>query len=399
MEPLTITNIIIETLRALVVGFILVTAVSYGRSHHINKKGGWRFIISGFGFLFFGMLVDISDIFPALNRFVIIGNTIGQAYTEKIVGYVFGFGFLAIGFWKWLPKVNDLDRAKKELETMNDSLEVLIEMRTEEINHLYQKLQKKNDIIQHELNVAGAIQRGIMPRHVYEWNGYRAMGFSMPMEKVGGDFFDFIPLSDDRFVIYIADVSGHGIPAALITTMLKISIATLSQKFTDPAEIVKNLNQRLQVINQIEESVLLNYLTLFIAVINRDGNIDYANCGHHLPIYYSGEMNQITEMSPSKGSIIGAFDDRLFTIQPERIVLRVEDKLLIYTDGIIEKTNRDHLELGREGLTKAFQEGINEGLEGETLLQYVFVHFNEFSDGLPNRDDITLILLEKISGE
>lgn len=395
MSAKDITHIVLESIRAVIIGIVFFTAVHYGKTHQFNKKGGWKLMVAGFGFLLWGSLTDITDAFKSLSQFIIFGPTVAESISEKIIGYLLGFVLLAIGFWKWVPKVIQLDKTRSDLKTLNESLEILVDMRTEELNSLYHKLQKKDNIVQHELDVAAVIQRGIMPQHLLQWNDYRVMGFSMPMEKVGGDLFDYFAVDDNRMVIYAADVSGHGIPAALITTMLKISLTALCNQYEDPEDIVVNLNKRLQVINQLEDEYILNYLTLFIAVIDTEGRVTYSNGGHHLPIYYDHSQAEITDIPPTKGTIIGALEGRMFKSAKASFTIEVGDKLMFYTDGIIEKNNRNHEEFSIDGVKSALTEGIQLGFEGEQLLSYVFVKFNEFSDGLPNNDDITLILLEK----
>jgi len=125
-----VINILVELLRALVVGLILTYVVKEMKS--IRKVSGSRCLIGGFSLLFFGTLIDITDNFPALNKFVIIGDTPVQSCLEGIVGYLFGFVFLAIGIRKWIPQIikyqarlrGDLQKVKKEVKTLKGLLPI-----------------------------------------------------------------------------------------------------------------------------------------------------------------------------------------------------------------------------------------------------------------------------------
>jgi hypothetical protein len=107
-------DLFLESVRAIVIGSVIVFLLVKPISSGILKVEGWGFIITGFCTLFFGTLIDITDNFESLNTYLFIGDTAIQAVLEKIVGYLFGFLFLAYGFWRWLPKVIELEKQKKD---------------------------------------------------------------------------------------------------------------------------------------------------------------------------------------------------------------------------------------------------------------------------------------------
>ena len=104
-----------------------------GKKEDIYHQKGWVYILAGFAFLLFGMLIDITDNFPNLNRYIIIGDTGYEAFLEKVVGYLFGFLLLAIGFWKWIPIVIVHREAERKLKTSHTKLESKVEERTAEL--------------------------------------------------------------------------------------------------------------------------------------------------------------------------------------------------------------------------------------------------------------------------
>jgi PAS domain S-box-containing protein len=118
-------------------GFLLVT----GRKHEIYKQRGWHFIVTGFGLLLLGSLLDITDNFESLNRYVVIGDTPAEAVLEKVVGYLLGFALLFVGFWYWLPLVGALRAAERRLETYSEDLKAKVAERTVELESANEELQ------------------------------------------------------------------------------------------------------------------------------------------------------------------------------------------------------------------------------------------------------------------
>ena len=114
-----------EIIRAIAVGLVLVFLILNKVSKEL-KASGWVFIQVGFVLIFFGMLVDITDNFPILDQYIIIGDTIYQSFLEKVVGYGFGFLFMAFGIWKWIPKIIEHKKMTQEkLEKAIDNVKVL----------------------------------------------------------------------------------------------------------------------------------------------------------------------------------------------------------------------------------------------------------------------------------
>jgi hypothetical protein len=122
-----VTDIILETVRAIVLLGILIFLWSTGHNRFKQSQKGWNIILLGFGLLFFGSVLDISDNFENLNRFIVIGDTETEAFLEKFVGFLGGFIFLAVGLFKWVPGVHGLselvDNRTRELQETNASLQ------------------------------------------------------------------------------------------------------------------------------------------------------------------------------------------------------------------------------------------------------------------------------------
>jgi len=115
-----------EVFRALVAGWLVLILLKARSSRRISEVVGWRFLLAGFLLLFFGSVIDVTDNFPSLNRFVVIGDTETEAFLEKVVGYLLGDVLLAVGIWRWLPRLAELhDLTHQRLEVQKERVKVL----------------------------------------------------------------------------------------------------------------------------------------------------------------------------------------------------------------------------------------------------------------------------------
>lgn len=291
------------------------------------------------------------------------------------------------------------DEMRKNIKEYSEHLEDLVAQRTRELHEAYEKLKEKDRIMQMELDFASRIQRGIMPNGGYRWNNFIIFGYSQPVEKIGGDFFDIFPIPGGKLLFYVADVSGHGIPAALITTMLKISLLNISFESQDPSEIVEKLNERIGIINtDLKEQVIANYLTIFTSVVDKDGNMEFASGGHYKPIVYSSISKQFKELPDVQGAVVGILAPEMYICPSSTFKLEDGDVMVLYTDGVVERRNLSNKELELEGFKAIISEAVDKNYSGKKLLSYVLNKIEEFAEGVPPRDDFTLLLVQRTKG-
>ena len=127
-------DIILEITRFIIISAIIFYLHASGSKENIRQHEGWRYITAGFVLILFGVFVDITDNFSALNRFIIIGDTPYQAFLEKVIGYLLGFFLLAIGLWKWMPSIIKLKETENRLKKLYKVLEQKVKERTAELN-------------------------------------------------------------------------------------------------------------------------------------------------------------------------------------------------------------------------------------------------------------------------
>lgn len=204
---------------------------------------------------------------------------------------------------------------------------------------------KKFVAVASELATARRIQTSILPRSLPEIPGLRLAALYSPMTEVAGDFYDFIRLDDQRLTILIADVSGHGVPAALIASMLKVAFAHQAAHAADPSAVLAGLNQILAgVVDGQFVTAACAHLDLAGAVIT------YAGAGHPPALlrHASGEIAELAE----NGLFLGPF--RHAKYQNIRAPFQQGDSLLLYTDGIVEATLADGEPFGDARLREFF---------------------------------------------
>ena len=212
------------------------------------------------------------------------------------------------------------------------SLENTVQERTHELKSERAKLEKHNREMEHEVTLARNIQEQLIPAPnptEYIYSLYR------PMAKVGGDFYDFVFFENsDKIGIFISDVSGHGVPAAFITSMIKMTILQAGSRTENPSALLLYLNEVLK--NQTAG----NFITAFYCIYDpEDNSIVYSNAGHPRPYLISD--NGVAQLHESNNIALAVFPNNQLTKNNNSYVnlnatLPVNSKLLLYTDGFTE---------------------------------------------------------------
>jgi sigma-B regulation protein RsbU (phosphoserine phosphatase) len=192
--------------------------------------------------------------------------------------------------------------------------------------------------IQKELETARQIQLSILPSEIPKIEGLDIAARYVPMTSVAGDFYDFIVADERHIGILVADVSGHGMPAALIASMLKIALSAQVAHVADPAQVLLGLNQALCGKFQ-HHFVTAAYLFLDM----QKQTLTYAGAGHPPLLLWGSEGVRSVE---ENGLFLGKFSFATYT--SVELPLKAGDRILLYTDGIPETTNPEGVEFGAE---------------------------------------------------
>jgi len=210
-------------------------------------------------------------------------------------------------------------------------------------------------------------------------------GMNQPCLTVGGDYFDVLRLDGDRTAFLIADVSGKGLGAALLTTMLQgaLSGMTLSQ---DPATVFNHINHFL-----CDHSSLGRYATLFFAILDRKGGLEFTNAGHPSPLLL--RQGRVEAPFPASGYPVGLIPEAVFT--SATVNLEPGDTLVLFSDGITEAMDPDEQEFGTTRLKQALAGQVNTSVED--LQRIILASVENFARGARQADDLTLLLIRYLA--
>ena len=276
------------------------------------------------------------------------------------------------------------------ISNYRENMEKLVKNRTEELNKNVEQLTEANEQNRRELAMAQRIQSSLVPKVFPETRLLQFSSKYMPMEALGGDLYDVYQISDKVFSVMILDVCGHGVPAALITTMAKISFNTNTKKSKDPSEVVFNVN------NELYDSINGNgdYFTAFYGVIDMEkGMLYYSNAGHNTIFlaHADGTMDQLE----NNGPVVGVVKDLEFPSVGHQ--LKNGDRLVLYTDGVIEARDEQAALYGEERLMDIISKNMNS--EVKDFTEHVFTDLQAFCGNSPRCDDIALFAVDIVGIE
>jgi len=248
------------------------------------------------------------------------------------------------------------------------------------INRFHREIKSEHMRIETEINLARKIQQQLIPSKNPDKNIY---SLYKPMNQVGGDFYDFISFTDsDRIGIFLSDVSGHGVPAAFITTMIKTAIFQSGDIKEDPAGLLFFIN------NMLVHHGGGNFVTAFYGIYNRsDRKLLFANAGHNYP--YIIDSSGVNEVIGRKSKPLGIMSNEVLvesnkTYWNTEICLQPNSKFLLYTDGLVETRSKKNNKLFFEdaGMYRLFKDSCdlrcNDFISKiySTLVQYI-QHFGQ----------------------
>ncbi|HRG45262.1 MAG TPA: PP2C family protein-serine/threonine phosphatase [Leptospiraceae bacterium] len=299
---------------------------------------------------------------------------------------------------------------KQSLIVMNTMNEIFVKRLTDtliEEQDLKKELIARQKSMNEELSRARKIQQNLLPKSFPSNMGLKFFASYIPMESVGGDFYDvqIFPNPDelpiDKVGVLIADVSGHGVPAAFIASMAKISWQNNFEQYKTPAAILQRLNL------QMVENTAGNFLTAFLGIFETKvrhnlakgialqsehsdwkGIFTYASAGHFSPYIIRKNMDSIT--LKVKGQLIGVFQN--IRIEEYAVDYYQGDRFIFFTDGLLEIKNPTGELLGEERLYQIFDE--SKDLDGRVSCEFILQKLWDFSDGKNVEDDITLLIID-----
>ena len=240
--------------------------------------------------------------------------------------------------------------------------------------------------IERELRVAADIQKALLADPAYEGRFCDLTAASVPCRTVGGDFFDYLELSDGGFAFALGDVAGQGAPAALQAAAVQTNFAALAPVGADPAETMARINAAL-----LRRAVDARFATMFYGVLRSDGNLCYSNAGQEPPILVksTGEVLLLETGGPVIGLLSGVpYDSAVVAMEPG-------DLVVVCSDGVTEARSVDGEEFGRDRTIAAVRHC--HGQKPEVVLDALMAAMREFVGIAPQADDITVLIVRYLA--
>lgn len=297
------------------------------------------------------------------NEFQVI---VPIAHKERKLAFIFISGY---------DEVKDEDINTNFIQALSNIIIVAIE------NKKLARKQIEQEMIKRELEIAGNVQKFLFPKDLPYDDDIKISAFYQPHHTIGGDYYDFLRINDHQILFCIADVSGKGIPAAILMSNFQASLRTLTRQTTLLQEIITELNYL--VMSNADGQ---HFITFFVAIYDsKSKRMKYVNSGHNPPVFV---RNGSTVETMTKGStVLGAFKELPF-LNVGIIEDLNEFLFCAFTDGLTEITNEEDEEFGDSEILKVVEN--NSKKEPKELNDAIIKAMEDFKGKNGFNDDITL---------
>ncbi len=255
------------------------------------------------------------------------------------------------------------------------------------MKELYDEVSSAKAIMMEELKMAQAVQESLLPTIIPYPEQIRFFAHYEAASSLGGDFYDILDYGEGRIGLVMADVSGHGPSAALIVSMVKAILHSLTGPQISPRDALERLN--LSLLRMIPEE---RFVTIFLGALElATGDLTYVRAGHPHPLIIRKVSGQVTRLE-GDGDIIGMFEK--IELDQNRIRLEKGDRLLAYSDGLLDVSSDNGQQYGLANLLKAVEDSVNSS--GQELINNIVRDIRGFSGGTALEDDMAVFLLERL---
>jgi sigma-B regulation protein RsbU (phosphoserine phosphatase) len=251
------------------------------------------------------------------------------------------------------------------------------------IHRLSKEVQSQRDQLEHELEIVSEVQRDLLPAQLPKIKGLELGVYYQTSRYAGGDYYDIINISDSQWGILVADAEGHGAPAAVMMAMTCALFRASPNFSTEPDAVISYLNQNLCNVNEA------SFVTAIYVIYDVDKRtIRMARAGHPLPMIYSASDNRSVKFNCKGVFPLGI--DAYNHVPVAETRLERGDRLLLFTDGVSERFNKEGDIYGEDRLLKQLE--MDQAGEPEGILNGIMKDVERFADGEPAEDDQALLI-------
>lgn len=274
-----------------------------------------------------------------------------------------------------------------EIQKWNQELEQRVKNATKELEQSNAKLREKEAQRDAELKLAQQIQHTLLPQS-YKTPQVAIESLFLPAAEIGGDFYAFIPVDEDHLGVVIGDVSGRGIPAALLMTMTLGILQETSKHSRSPKDILKRANETM--LGSHKTGDFSDFASCFYALFNgQKKTLSFSRAGHDLPLWFVHKKKDIVPLR-GEGTFLGSFKSSVYT--EHTVHLSAGDKVIFYTDGITAVKNQAGERFKEEMLCALILAHGN--MHARELLETLQKELVAFTQDVPRDDDLALVILE-----
>ncbi len=245
----------------------------------------------------------------------------------------------------------------------------------------------ESERVHRELQIAGEIQQRLLPKEIVPVPHYEVAAVAQPCATVGGDFYDVISLGNNRYSFVMADVTGKGVPAALLVSTLHASLRAYIHSNTDLAELTAKLNSLV-----FQNSPAERFITFFIMILDCESHqLTYVNAGHNYPYLFHPQNRNVLELEAS-GLPLGMMDNVKY--ESCQVSLGRDDVLMLYTDGVTEAMDKAQQQYSEERLKQTILGSLSN--PAREIKERVLEDVRKFIGQEPPSDDLTLLVLKQV---
>lgn len=278
--------------------------------------------------------------------------------------------------------INEIQRSQNEVNEKQRQMELL----NKDLLRMNDDLKKAQKMIDMELQQVGDLQMSLLPKELPDIDGYELAAFYVPAEHAGGDYYDCIEMSNNHWGFTIADVSGHGTPAAVIMAMARSIMRSYTYDIVSSSEALSMVNEILC------DNVYTNdFVTMFYSVFNTvTGEFNFASAGHN-PMLHFDKSEMMVRPLTAEGLFLAVFPEVNF--EEKNLKMNKGDILFMYTDGLVEAMNPRKEQYGMDRVISHLIMYSEYGCE--TIVNEIMDDVKRFAENTPFDDDITILVVKK----